>query len=98
MPVYMIVEITVKAAPRYAEYIAAARPIVERFGGRYVVRGGPVISLFGDWVPERIIVIEFPSAQRLRECFGSPEYQSIAPLRQESTVSRAIVVEGCLPA
>lgn len=94
MAVYMIADITVKNAEAYERYVSAVRQIVERHGGRYHVRGGKVVPLFGDWRPERVILLEFDSMERLKACFGSEEYRRIAPLREQSTVSRSIVVEG----
>lgn len=94
MSVYMIIEIQVEDEWLYAEYVEKVRAIVEEHGGRYLVRGGVVTPLSGDWNPERMIVIEFESNEQLRRCFGSPEYLELAPLRKQSTVSRAIVVDG----
>jgi uncharacterized protein (DUF1330 family) len=92
---YMIADITVRDAELYVQYIAAAQPIVAAFGGRYLARGGPVITVAGDWTPERVVVIEFPNIDKLRECFASPEYRRVALLRERSTTGRAIAVEGC---
>ncbi len=94
MSVYMIADIKVTNAGVYRRYVAAVREIVERHGGRYHVRGGKVVPLFGDWRPERVILVEFDSMEQLRVCFGSEEYRRIAPLREQSTMSRSIVVEG----
>ena len=95
MSVYMIIEIQIKDGERYAEYVRRVPPVIERHGGRYLVRGGEVVPLSGNWKPERVIVIEFLSLAELRSCFGSAEYLELAPLREQSTVSRAILVEGC---
>ena len=91
---YMIIEIEVLDSETYRLYVAQVRRVVERHGGRYLARGGSVIAISGDWKPERVILIEFGSAQQARECFASPEYQAIAPLREKSTRSKAILVEG----
>ena len=93
--VYLIVDITVRDREIYQRYIEQAAPIVLRHGGQYLVRGGTVISLAGGWKPERLVVIEFPDRASLEACFSSPEYRKILPLREQSTVSRAVIVEGC---
>jgi uncharacterized protein (DUF1330 family) len=97
MPAYFIVEIKTKSEDKasYAEYIAKVRPIVEKYGGRYLARGGRVIPVFGGWDPERIIVIEFPCAEDVRKWLDSAEYKNIAGLREKSTLTKAIIVEGC---
>jgi uncharacterized protein (DUF1330 family) len=95
MSAYLILEIAVTDQAQYSRYITKAPAIIERFGGRYLVRGGTVTPVSGSWSPERMVVIEFASAVRAQECQNSPEYREIAPLREQATVSRAIIVEGC---
>jgi uncharacterized protein (DUF1330 family) len=97
MSVYMIIEIAVKDREMYARYVEQVRDIVEKHGGRYLVRGGEVTPLSGNWHPERIILIEFETMQQLQGCFHSPEYLALAPLREQSTSGRSIVVEGYVP-
>jgi len=97
-PAYLVIDITVHDPETYAEYMRQIPPTVARYGGRYLVRGGPVASLTGNWNPERVIIIEFPSAERLREWNQSPEYQALAPLRMRSTTTRAIALQGYVTA
>lgn len=92
--VYMIIEIEIKDNESYSKYLKKVPPIVKKYGGRYLARGGEITSITGNWNPERIILIEFKSMKRLRECFQSVEYSEIAPLRKKSTTSKAIVVNG----
>ena len=94
MPAYMIIEVEVLDRETYARYVAQVRDVVERHGGRYLARGGKAIPFSGNWNPERVILIEFDSARQARECFASPECRAIAPLRERSTRTRAIIVEG----
>ena len=67
--------------------------MVEHYGGRYLVRGGEVSTMVGDWRPERIVLVEFETIDLVQEFFASPEYQALVPLRQQAT-TRAIIVEG----
>jgi uncharacterized protein (DUF1330 family) len=90
----MIVEIEVKDERVYAEYVDSVRGVVEKHGGRYLVRGGAVTPLSGNWSPERLIVIQFEAIEQVRRCFSSPEYLELAPLREQSAASKAIVVDG----
>lgn len=94
MSAYLILDIEVIDSALYARYIAKAPEIIERYGGRYLVRGGSVLPVSGSWRPERMVVIEFASAARAQECLNSPEYREITPLREQATVSRAIIIEG----
>jgi len=90
----MIVDIKITDPQLYAQYVDQVAKIVVQHGGRYLVRGGKVTPLSGRWCPERVIVIAFDSIAQLRTCFASPEYRALAPLREQSTTSRSIVVEG----
>ena len=94
MSVYMLIDVEVTDSDRYSEYVKRVPRIIARHGGRYLVRGGPVTSLSGNWNPTRIIIIEFETAEQMQECFSSPEYLELAPLREEATLSRAVLVEG----
>jgi uncharacterized protein (DUF1330 family) len=94
MAVYLIIEIAVKNREMYLQYVERVPAIIEKHGGRYLARGGEITPLMGDWNPERIILIEFGSADQIKKCFASPEYHEIAPLREESTISKSIIVEG----
>jgi uncharacterized protein (DUF1330 family) len=96
-PVYLIAEVEVNNPELYARYAEKVPGVIARYGGRYLVRGGQVSPMSGGWNPQRLIVMEFPSAEQLRRCFASPEYRDILPLREQSTASRAIVVEGYSP-
>ncbi|MFC1735474.1 DUF1330 domain-containing protein [Candidatus Hydrogenedentota bacterium] len=97
MHVYMIIQIEIKNRELYFKYVENVREIVESHGGRYLIRGGEVTPVAGNWHPERIIVIEFETAEALRSCFSSPEYRQIAPLREQSAIGKSIMVEGCSP-
>ena len=90
----MIIDVQVLDRDTYKEYVGKARPLVEKFGGRYLARGGGVKAVSGDWHPERIILLGFPSLEYLRQWLASPEYAPLATLREKFTRTRAIVVEG----
>ena len=94
MTVYMIIEIKITNIALYAEYVDRVDDIVVQHGGRYLVRGGEVTPVAGGWSPERMIIIEFPSREMLNGCFNSRVYKALAPLREQSTIGKAIIVDG----
>jgi uncharacterized protein (DUF1330 family) len=94
MPAYVIVNIDVKDPVRYEEYKRRAAPTVAAFDGRYIVRGGPAEVVEGEWMPKRVVVLEFPSLARAREWLHSPEYAPARAIRHETAVSEMILVEG----
>lgn len=91
---YLILDIDVTDRELYGRYVAQATSIIEKAGGRYLVRGGRVTCLSGGWNPQRLVVIEFETVEQARRCLDSTEYRTIAPLREQAAVSRAIIVEG----
>lgn len=97
MAAYVIIDISIcnpNAAQGYAEYIQKVRPIIEKHGGRYLARGGAITPIAGDWNPEKIVLLEFPSVQDIKDWWSSSEYKAIVGLREAATSARAIVVEG----
>ena len=89
----MIIQSKIKDSKKYKQYIDQVSPIVEKYGGRYHVRGENIRSL-GDWKPERVIVIEFQNENQILKWLASPEYAEVAPLREEGANAQAIIVEG----
>lgn len=91
---YVIAEITVTDAEAYKQYVAAVAPVVAKFGGRYIVRGGQTVAAEGDAPAGRIVVIEFDSLAAAQSFEDSAEYQAVAALRHKAARSRVFLVEG----
>jgi uncharacterized protein (DUF1330 family) len=67
---------------------------LEPYGGRFLVRGGATEMIEGDWLPGRLVIIEFPSKDAAHRWYDSPEYQAIVGIRHEAATARIIVTEG----
>lgn len=94
MSAYVVVQIEVEDPVRYAEYKRIAPPSIAAYGGRYVVRGGACEILEGTWLPPRLVVLEFATAERARAWWDSPEYAEAKALRQESARTEMLLIEG----
>ena len=94
MSLYMVVEIEVKDPELYEEYVEKVYDIVTKYGGKYLVRGGSITPTSTSWIPDRLIIIEFQNKKQVKDCFQSSEYLELAPLREKSTLSKTILVEG----
>jgi uncharacterized protein (DUF1330 family) len=94
MPAYVVVEIEVLDAERYETYKRMVPPSLAAYGGRFVVRGGAAETLEGEWSPKRLVIVEFPSAERAKAWWGSPEYAEAKALRQATARTQMVVVEG----
>ena len=94
MPAYVAVEIDIHDPATYERYKELAPPSIVAYGGRYIARGGKTDTLEGAWKPARFVLLEFPTAERARAWWGSPEYAEAKRLRQASATTDMILVEG----
>ena len=94
MAAYLIVDITVRDEARYASYRARVTEQIQQYGGEYLVRGGRLERLEGDWQPTRIVVVRFDSIASARRWWESEDYAELKAIRQATTDTRMIVVEG----
>jgi len=92
---YLIVESHVTDPETFKRYMAAAPDAVKAFGGEYLVRGGRMAVLEGDWQPPRLTVLRFPSFEQARAMYDSPAYVHARGLRQGATACfNMVLVEG----
>lgn len=90
---YWIVRVAVRDAERYPDYLAAARPAFEKYGARFLVRGGAVTPKEGSH-RARNVVVEFRDLKTAQACYDSPEYRSARAIRQAVAEADFIIVEG----
>ena len=90
---YWIGRVEVHDPERYKDYIATATPAYQRFGARFLVRGGKVHLAEGP-ARSRNVVIEFPTIEAAIDCYNSPEYEKARAIRQEIAEGELIIVEG----
>ncbi len=94
MPAYLIVDLEVQDPVRYEDYKKLAGATVEKYGGKYIVRGGKMAVLEGEWNPKRVVVIEFESMERAKQWLHSEEYREPRKMRHACSRANMIVVEG----
>jgi uncharacterized protein (DUF1330 family) len=98
MSAYLISEVDVRDAAGFEAYRTIAAKAIAQYGGRYLVRGGAASIEEGGPPPKNIIVAEFPSMDRLREWYASPEYAEALTFRRTALDRRLIFIEGVPPA
>ena len=94
MPAYVIANINIEDPVRYEDYKRMVPGTLGPFGGRFIARGGNVEVLEGQWRPERLVVIEFPSVDRARAWWNSQEYAEARALRQATSRGTLLILEG----
>jgi len=94
MPTYVIFDVEIRDAAQYKQFMDAVKPALETVGAKYLVRGGPHKVHEGDWVPRRIVLLEFPSAEVWRAFYNGEIYQGLKSIRDACSSARLVSVEG----
>ena len=92
---YLILDLSIKDIENFLEYIEKIPEFIKKHGGRYIVQGVEPEIIEGDWKPERVVVLEFPSKEKAKEFLEDPEAQSLFTIRHNTTISKLILAEGC---
>jgi uncharacterized protein (DUF1330 family) len=95
MAAYLLVDTLLDNADLYEQYKLKAKPLIEKFGGEYLARGGRMTLRETDlWSPSRLVLIRFSDVETANRCLDSVEYQQILPISKKSARRTAIVLEG----
>ena len=94
MSAYVVVQVDVKDPERYDQYRKMVPSTLEQYGGKFLVLGAPVETLEGSWHPSRFVVIEFDNTEQAKAWWFSAEYKPAKELRQQTSHTEMILVEG----
>ncbi len=94
MKAYIIVEIRITDPETYEEYKKLTPASLIPFGGKFIVRGGATDTLEGEWSPERLVVLEFPTEEKARAWWSSEIYAPAKALRQRASYTKMILARG----
>lgn len=94
MPAYIVVEIVITDVENYEIVKKLTPPTVAQFGGKYLARGGETQTLEGQWNPNRLVILEFPSLEQAQAWWNSPEYAPIKQLRHRYAITNMVLTEG----
>jgi uncharacterized protein (DUF1330 family) len=86
--------VDVKDPVGYERYRASVLPTITAYGGRFIARGGTTEVLEGPWQPRRVVIVEFPTIERAKAWWSSPEYSEARAIRQATSEGTLIVTEG----
>ncbi|MFO0989188.1 MAG: DUF1330 domain-containing protein [Alphaproteobacteria bacterium] len=98
MAAYLVVYITVSNPEQLKKYQAVTPAAIAKYDGRFLVRGGPKVTVEGPEEQRRIVVVEFPTFKRAQEFWDSPDYRAAVELRKGAATFNAVIVEGLPPA
>jgi uncharacterized protein (DUF1330 family) len=95
MKAYLVLDLAIHDLPGFLPYIQAIPAFIAKHGGRYIVQGVEPTVMEGDWRPERVVVLEFPSRDNAEAFLTDPACQDLFRIRHATTTSRLVLVEGC---
>jgi|SRR5271166_760147 len=99
MAAYAISEVEILDEAQARRYGELAEASIAQYGGRYLARGARPQVPEGEWpLHERVVIVEFPTLERLREWYASPEYAEARQIRETALARRLLFVEGEDPA
>ena len=91
---YLIGQVNIKNLENYKQYSEVLPKIVTKYGGKYLVRGGNVELVEGDWNPKRIVVLEFPTMEQAKTWYNSAEYHDAKQMRFASADTNLLFADG----
>jgi uncharacterized protein (DUF1330 family) len=91
---YLIANIEVSNAEGYREYAERVGAVVAAYGGRYLARGGASEVREGDWVPHRMVILEFPTLDVAREFYESEAYAEMKAIRLAHSHGQVVLLDG----
>jgi len=94
MPAYLIANVEIKDVEKITKYLEASPEMLKKYSGRFLVRGGQICVVEGNWNPKRLVVVEFDSFEKATEFWNSDAYKPLKELRQSSADTDMIIVDG----
>jgi len=94
MAAFAIIDLEVYDIELYLAYQKRVRPLLESVGARYLARGGQFKVFDGDYQPNRVVLVEFPSLAAMDDFYASTGYQALEPQRKACSEACIIGVEG----
>jgi len=94
MAAYAVVNVEITDPAGFAEYRKSVPATIAAFGGRFLARGCATEVLEGEWIPKRLVILEFPDAATIKAWYHSVEYQQLLELRKRTAISDFVIVAG----
>lgn len=91
---YILANVTVTNPAQYEDYRKFSSIAMQAHGAEVCIRGGAVSVLEGDWAPERVVLLKFPSREAAQAFYESAEYTRARQAREGAAVMRMVLIEG----
>ena len=93
---YLVLDLSISNLDEFREYIEKIPAFIQKHGGRYLVQGVKPEVMEGNWNPERMVILEFPSPEVAKDFLTDPEAQPLFSIRHKTTTSKLVLAEGCI--
>ena len=94
MTAYLVCRIDVTDMTQYQEYMKLSPNILKQYGGKFIARGGNVLTLEGEPETRRMVMVEFESREAAETFYNSDEYQHAISVREGAATAQFVVVDG----
>ena len=94
MAAYLVARVNVTDWDKYREYMKVTPGVVEKFEGKFLARGGEMVAMEGPEESQRLVLLEFPTLEKIKEFYNSPEYQGAINLRTGAATAKFIAIDG----
>ena len=94
MTAYVVPMMRIDDPDTYRKYTDRTPPIVAKYGGKFLARGGDVTTIEGEPYQDRMVLLEFPSQQHVNDWLADPDYQEAMVFRHASSVARILMIEA----
>jgi uncharacterized protein (DUF1330 family) len=94
MAALVIFDVEIRDLARYQDFMNQVKPALAAAGAKYLARGGEHRIYEGDWIPRRIVILEFPSIEAWEGFYNGPVYQGLKIVRDEFSSARLVAVQG----
>ena len=92
---YLLVDVDIHNIDEYKKYLDKVKPMVEKFEGKYLIKGGKIDAKETDlWKPKRIVLVKFPNKSSALKWYNSEEYRALKNLRLNNASSNILFIEG----
>ena len=94
-PAYVIEDVKITNNENYEKYKALAKPLVEKYGGQYLTRGGEMNIIQEElWSPTRVVLLKFPDMKSANIGINSPDYEPVKKMRMDNSDGTLVIIEG----
>lgn len=94
MAAYILANVQVTNPAQYEDYRRLSSLAMKEHGAEVLVRGGRTTVLEGDWSPDRVVLLKFPTPEAAQAFYDSPEYGAAREAREGAAVMRMVLIEG----